>query len=169
MMRTAPATVGIALLLSAPGGNGLALRVDADRRHAVVSGTIRGRIEVPPVNMSTDRRPDVGALGIAPAHDVPDRRRSVVYLDPAPRAAFDTRDEPHARMDQRNESFVPHVLPIVAGTTVDFLNNDKHLPQRLLPVEGEVVRPGQYAAGRSKPSASTNPASSASSAKSIRT
>ena len=44
-----------------------------------------------------------------------DRRRSVVYLDPAPRAAFDAREEPHARLDQRDETFVPHVLAIVAG------------------------------------------------------
>ncbi len=28
-------------------------------------------------------------------------------------------------MDQRNETFVPHVLAIVAGTTVDFPNNDR--------------------------------------------
>ena len=28
-------------------------------------------------------------------------------------------------MDQRNETFVPHVLAIVAGTTVDFPNNDQ--------------------------------------------
>ena len=28
-------------------------------------------------------------------------------------------------MDQRNMSFIPHVLPIQTGTTVDFLNNDE--------------------------------------------
>ncbi len=38
--------------------------------------------------------------------------------------AFDHRDEPRAKLDQRNEAFVPHVLAIVAGTTVDFPNND---------------------------------------------
>ncbi len=30
----------------------------------------------------------------------------------------------HALMDQKNLAFVPHVLPVVAGTTVDFLNSD---------------------------------------------
>ena len=44
------------------------------------------------------------------AMHAPTDRRSVVYLDPAPRAAFDTREEPRPRMDQRNETFVPHVL-----------------------------------------------------------
>ena len=28
-------------------------------------------------------------------------------------------------MDQRNETFVPHVLAIRTGTTVDFPNNDR--------------------------------------------
>lgn len=28
-------------------------------------------------------------------------------------------------MDQRNMTFIPHVLPIQAGTTVDYLNNDE--------------------------------------------
>ena len=28
-------------------------------------------------------------------------------------------------MDQRNMTFIPHVLPIQTGTTVDFLNNDE--------------------------------------------
>jgi hypothetical protein len=27
-------------------------------------------------------------------------------------------------MDQKNLEFIPHVLPVVAGTTVDFLNSD---------------------------------------------
>ena len=30
----------------------------------------------------------------------------------------------HGRIDQRNLQFVPHVLPVLAGTTVDFLNSD---------------------------------------------
>ncbi|MFQ5649997.1 MAG: carboxypeptidase regulatory-like domain-containing protein [bacterium] len=33
------------------------------------------------------------------------------------------KDRP--RLDQRDLTFVPHVLPIVVGTTVDFPNNDK--------------------------------------------
>lgn len=30
----------------------------------------------------------------------------------------------HAKMNQKNLSFSPHVLPVMAGTTVDFLNSD---------------------------------------------
>ena len=30
----------------------------------------------------------------------------------------------HAIMDQKNMAFIPHVLPLLKGTTVDFLNSD---------------------------------------------
>ena len=56
---------------------------------------------------------------------MPDLLRSVVYLESAPRGAFDTNESGHAVMDQRNETFVPHVLAITTGTTVDFPNSDK--------------------------------------------
>ena len=84
------------------------------------------------------------------AHGATDRRRSVVYLDPAPRAAFDLRDEPRARMDQRNETFVPHVLAIVAGTTVDFPNNDRTYHNVFSLSRARTFDLGRYAAGRSK-------------------
>lgn len=32
--------------------------------------------------------------------------------------------EKHVVMDQKNLKFIPHVLPVLAGTTVDFLNSD---------------------------------------------
>ena len=83
-------------------------------------------------------------------HGPTDRRRSVVYLDPAPRAAFDARDEPRARMDQRNESFVPHVLAIVAGTVVDFPNNDATYHNVFSLSREKTFDLGRYAAGRSK-------------------
>jgi plastocyanin len=120
------------------------------RPEAAVNGTIRGRVELrqPPADLA--RRPAVSDVAMPRPHDPTDRRRSVVYLETAPRAAFDHRDEPRAKLDQRNETFVPHVLAIVAGTTVDFPNNDKtyHNVFSLSP-----TRPfdlGRYAVGRSK-------------------
>ena len=89
---------------------------------ATAGGTITGRVELATPPPDATPRPNVSALGMPDAHGPTDRRRSVVYLDPAPRAAFDVRVEPRARMDQRNESFVPHVLAIVAGTTVELMN-----------------------------------------------
>lgn len=49
----------------------------------------------------------------------------VVYIEKAP-GKFPPPGK-HAVMDQRKLTFVPHVLPVVAGTTVDFLNSDQVL------------------------------------------
>jgi plastocyanin len=48
---------------------------------------------------------------------------AVVYVD---RIAGKTFPPPsaHARIDQKNMTFIPRVLPVVEGTTVDFLNSD---------------------------------------------
>jgi plastocyanin len=48
-----------------------------------------------------------------------------VYLEEAPLAAFDAPPPGRARLDQRNETFVPYVLAVTAGSTVDFPNNDR--------------------------------------------
>jgi plastocyanin len=48
----------------------------------------------------------------------------MVYLAKAPQAAGDpSKAEP--AMDQRNLEFIPHVLPVLVGSTVQFPNNDK--------------------------------------------
>jgi len=114
------------------------------------AGTIHGRVTLadPPADYA--RRPDPAALGMPDPHGATDRRRSVVYLDPAPRAAFDTRDEARARMDQRNEAFEPHVLAIVAGTVVDFPNNDATYHNVFSLSREKPFDLGRYAAGRSR-------------------
>src|SRR5205807_2760648 len=78
-------------------------------------GTIRGRIDVRRIAAVIERRPAVAELSTpesAAAHDLIDRARSVVYLESAPRGAFEQSEPGHAVMDQRNETFVPHVLAI---------------------------------------------------------
>lgn len=114
------------------------------------AGTIRGRVDMKTPVAPEPQRPDVGALGMPPARAPIDRRRSVVYLETAPRAAFDAREEPHARMDQRNETFVPHVLAIVAGTTVDFPNDDRTYHNVFSLSKAKSFDLGRYAAGKSK-------------------
>jgi plastocyanin len=117
---------------------------------AEVNGTIRGRVELRQLPPDLVRRPNVADVGMPRAADPTDRRRSVVYLETAPRAAFEHRDEARAKLDQRNEAFVPHVLAIVAGTTVDFPNNDRtyHNVFSLSPLKPFDL--GRYAVGRSK-------------------
>ena len=48
----------------------------------------------------------------------------MVYLTKAPPASGDLPNTGPV-MDQRNLEFIPHVLPVLAGTTVQFPNNDK--------------------------------------------
>jgi plastocyanin len=128
------------------------VRIDALPAKAAAlrpSGIIRGRVELRQSSAEAAPRVSVAELGMGTMHEPPDRR-SVVYLDPAPRAAFDTREEPRPRMDQIKETFVPHVLPIVAGTTVDFPNNDQTYHNVFSLSKTKTFDLGRYAVGRSK-------------------
>jgi plastocyanin len=88
-------------------------------------GSIRGRVELRKVQPPIERRPGVSDLGTPAPRDIPDRMKSVVYLESAPRGAFEQTESGRAVMDQRNETFVPHVLAITTGTTVEFPNSDR--------------------------------------------
>ncbi len=114
------------------------------------NGTIRGRVEIRRPIPPRERRPSVAELGMPTARDVPDRRRSVVYLEIAPRAAFEERSDARARLDQRNEAFVPHVLAIMVGTTVDFPNNDRTYHNVFSLSKTQSFDLGRYAVGHSK-------------------
>lgn len=48
---------------------------------------------------------------------------AVIYVESVTGKTFDPPKEP-AEMDQKNLVFIPHVLPILAGTTVKYLNSD---------------------------------------------
>jgi len=61
----------------------------------------------------------VSGAAIVDGKPVPD---AVVYLEAAAAAPVTTGG--HATMDQRNLQFVPKVLPVVRGTTVEFTNGD---------------------------------------------
>ena len=45
-----------------------------------------------------------------------------VYIDEIPGATFTPKD--HPVMDQKSKEFVPRVLPVLVGSTVDFTNQD---------------------------------------------
>jgi plastocyanin len=81
--------------------------------------------------------------------DLPNRRRSVVYLQAAPQGAFEEH-EGRAVMDQRHETFVPYVLAIMAGTTVDFTNNDHTYHNVFSLSKARRFDLGRYATGQSK-------------------
>ena len=53
-------------------------------------------------------------------------------------------------MDQRNETFVPHVLAITAGTVVDFPNSDRFYHNVFSLSKAARFDLGRYAKGKSK-------------------
>jgi len=115
------------------------------------NGEIRGRVEVRRVVTPMERRPGVADLGTPPGRGMPDLRRSVVYLESAPRGAFEPSEAGRAVMDQRNETFVPHVLAITTGTTVDFPNSDKFYHNVFSLSKTKPFDLGRYATGNSRP------------------
>lgn len=46
----------------------------------------------------------------------------IVYIDEIPGTTFTPKN--HPVMDQKNKEFIPRVLPVLAGSTVDFTNQD---------------------------------------------
>lgn len=73
-------------------------------------GAIAGRVDV--------------RLPLKPNGGVPDRRQSVVYLENAPSFGYEEPAPEQAVLARRRGNFVPYVLPVIAGTTVEFLNHD---------------------------------------------
>jgi len=116
------------------------------------NGAITGRVELRRVPAPVERRPNVADLGTPAASiDLSDRLTSVVYLDSAPRGAFEQVETPRAVMDQRGERFVPHVLAITTGTIVDFPNSDRIYHNVFSLSKTRQFDLGRYAAGHSKP------------------
>ena len=70
--------------------------------HTSYAGDIKGKVKA------------VGAKNNANA---------VISIEKIPGKKFDPPEKPVV-MDQKNLTFIPHVLPILAGTTVDYLNSD---------------------------------------------
>jgi plastocyanin len=114
------------------------------------SGTIRGRVELRRPPPAQEPRPSVSGFGTVNRGEAPDRRRSVVYLETAPRGAFEQAESARATMNQRDETFVPHVIAITTGTTVDFPNSDRIYHNVFSLSKTTPFDLGRYAAGRSK-------------------
>jgi plastocyanin len=122
----------------------------AGQRQAVRGGSLRGRVELRQPAAVTPARPNVSELGAGDRRRVPERPQAVVYLETAPRGAFEQAEPGRASMDQRNETFVPHVLAITTGTIVAFPNSD-HIYHNVFSLSktGRFDL-GRYAAGKSK-------------------
>jgi plastocyanin len=98
----------------------------AGQERAARGATIRGRVDVRREPSAAARRPAIADLGMHAAHDTAgERRRSVVFLETAPQAAFEAPSPRRAALDQRNETFVPYVVAVTVGSVVDFPNSDR--------------------------------------------
>jgi plastocyanin len=64
--------------------------------------------------------------GVVTATGMRNNADAVVYIDAIPGKEFSPPEE-HATVDQEGMVFEPHVLPVLVGTTVDFLNSDPFL------------------------------------------
>jgi plastocyanin len=110
---------------------------------APATGVVRGRIQI--------QRPLSAAPATPGAAAVPAevRREAVVYFEEAPpgEAAPPTT---RARLRQVNETFVPHVLAVTTGSTVDFPNDDKTYHNVFSLSKTKRFDLGRYAAGKSK-------------------
>ena len=74
------------------------------------AGTVSGTISVSGINLKTE-----GAKS---------DKEVIVYLEKAGDATYPDPPSEHALVDQKNLVFLPHVLPVQKGTTVDFVNSD---------------------------------------------
>ncbi|HSF19797.1 MAG TPA: carboxypeptidase regulatory-like domain-containing protein [Vicinamibacteria bacterium] len=83
----------------------------------------------------------VKVTGSASAADV------VVYIQQAP-GTFTPPAKP-VEMDQKQMQFVPHVLPVVAGTKVAFLNSDP-TPHNVFTPDNEKYNLGTWPQGQTK-------------------
>ena len=102
------------------------LLAGAGLAQAAGPGTVAGVIEVHKARVKT--------RGAKSFKDV------VVYLEPTAPVVYAPPDA-HAVMDQRGLVFIPHVMALQQGTTVDFLNsdNDRHNVYFLYDKTGETL------------------------------
>jgi plastocyanin len=95
-------------------------------------GTVRGIVEVPPYSKpaSIQIPSRYGSIPASAAENETKKERPpevtnvVLYLEGKGLESM-RHDLPRPVLDQRNTMFIPHVLPIVRGTTVEIVNRDK--------------------------------------------
>jgi hypothetical protein len=140
---------GVLLRRAALVAPALACWLSSGLLHARADGAIRGTVEIRRSQSATEARPASAGLGAAPRRPV-EFRPAVVYLDSAPSGAFELPEPGRAAMDQRDQTFVPHVLAITVGTTVDFPNSDVTFHNVFSLSKTKTFDLGRYSRGRSK-------------------
>ena len=125
---------GIALLLAAvvcshPAAGSSTSRGDTEPAATTATANITGQVRITRKLTSQKMRFRLypGVKPIAPPGnpaETAEIHNIVVYLDQADGASQVDITGPNPAIRQEGETFIPHVLPIVKGTTVDFPNLD---------------------------------------------
>jgi plastocyanin len=87
--------------------------------------------------------------GSVSVHGVRDNRDAVVYIDRIEGKRFAPPAQPIV-LDQKNLTFVPHVLAVLAGTRVAFPNSDEIRHNVFSPTPHSRFTLGTYASGESR-------------------
>ncbi len=99
------------------------------------AATVSGRVE-----LSNSKEPGAGK----------DRSGVVVWLEAPAGMVPASPPASHARMLQKNKTFLPHVLAIPVGTTVDFPNLDPIFHSAFSNYNGQIFDIGLYPPGSSR-------------------
>ena len=130
---------------------------EPERVHAqTAGGSIRGRVDIRRIVNAPQTRPNVTDLSSPTRIEPGDLQRAVVFLDgpdvpersplrAAPRGALGRE-----KMDQRNETFLPHVLAVTVGTLVEFPNNDQTFHNVFSLSKSKKFDLGRYGRGKSE-------------------
>jgi plastocyanin len=143
VLKTLGATLVSVALLVVSGGSG--------SRGAGVpqAGSLRGRVEIAHILSSSRPSPRAASSDDAAGMTPDVYRQAVVYLDPPPER-LEKPSDARARMDQKNERFIPHLLAIASGTVVDFPNDDNIYHNVFSLSKTKRFDLGRYATGKSK-------------------
>ena len=130
---------------------GIALLSCAAPLHA---GVVRGTVHVPMPASATpapNAYPGRASSLAHPAHTTRGLAHdAVVWLEKVPAAADTARNDPRPKLAQKDQAFVPRVLPVYVGTTVDFPNQDPIYHNVFSPSPVKRFDLGKYPRGQSK-------------------
>jgi plastocyanin len=85
-------------------------------------------------------------VGTINAEGVQSLENILIYIEQVDDNKFEPPQE-HAIMDQKDMTFIPHLMPILVGTTVEFHNSDKVLHNVFSPSKAKKFNLGTYPAG----------------------
>ncbi|HVT95090.1 MAG TPA: carboxypeptidase regulatory-like domain-containing protein [Bryobacteraceae bacterium] len=106
--------------------------------YPLAAGGVSGRIE-----LKNSRNPSVRKSG--------NYSGVVVWLDPASSLSPHWNGDARAQMIQKGKRFIPHILAIPVGATVDFPNLDPIFHNAFSNFSGKIFDIGLYAPGSSRP------------------